>query len=163
MLIFDETNHPIIMDSIHGPTVSAHMWVLDLTMMDFTLAPIVMLEETVCPSIQLRVNGFEFILPANWNILVYDQETAQLDVVELSEAAGREFTALVYGPKAGRPTPATISVTNYFVEYKNVGPSLNKHQMLCHPIGPQEWISVSPSDTYNKYLKDNIVGDLVGY
>ena len=163
MLIFDETNHPIIMDSIHGPTVSAHMWVLDLTMMDFTLAPIVMLEETVCPSIQLRVNGSEFILPANWNILVYDQETAQLDVVELSEAAGREFTALVYGPKAGRPTPATISVTNYFVEYKNVGPSLNKHQMLCHPIGPQEWISVSPSDTYNKYLKDNIVGDLVGY
>lgn len=163
MLIFDETNRPIILDSIHGPTLSDHMWVLDFTMMDFTLAQLNMLEEIVCPSIQVRVNGFEFILPANWNILVYDQDTAQMDVIELSEAAGREFTALVYGPKMGRPTPAPIMVTNYFVEYKNVGPSLNKHQMLCHPIGPNEWVSVSPSDTYNKYLKDTIVGELIGY
>ena len=162
MLIFNEHDSPVILDSIHGPTASEFMWVLDFSMMDFTLAPLMMLEETVCPSIQLRVNGFEFILPANWNILVHDRETAQLDVVELSDTAGREFTALIYGPGMSRAEPATIMVTNYFVEYKNVGPSLNKHQMLCHPIGPDQWVSVSPSDAYNKYLKDNIVGDLIG-
>lgn len=162
MLIFDERNRPTILESIHGPTIAEHMWVLDLTMMDFTLAPLVMLEETICPAVQVRVSGFEFILPANWNILVFDTETTQLDVIELSEAAGREFTALVYGPSMGRPSPSTISITNYYNEYANVGPSLNKHQMLCHPIGPDEWVSVSPSDSYNKYLKDNIVGDLIG-
>lgn len=163
MLIFDDNNKPIILESIHGPTVTEHMWVLDLTIMDFTLAPLSMLEEVVCPSIQLCVDGYEFVLPANWNILVYDRDTTQLDVVEISETAGREFTALVYGPNKSRPEPATIIVSNYFIEYKNVGPSLNKHQMLCHPINNDRWVSVSPSDGFNKYLKDAFVGDLLGY
>lgn len=162
MLIFDGESQPVILDSIHGPTLTDHMWVLDLSMLDFTLAPLVMLEEVVCPSIEVMVNGFQFILPANWNVLVYDRDTAQLDVVELAECAGREFTAMVYGPSMAAPSPAIITVTNYFIEKKNVGPSLNKHQMLCHPIGPNEWISVSPSDAFNKYLKDIIVGDLIG-
>lgn len=162
MLIFDGNSQPIILDSIYGPTVTEHMWVLDLSVLDFTLAPLLMLEEVVCPSVQIMVKGFEFILPASWNVLVYDRESAQLDVVQLAETAGREFTAMTYGPKKSAVSPAIITVTNYFVEYKNVGPSLSKHQMLCHPIGPDEWISVSSSDTYNKYLKDIIVGDLIG-
>jgi hypothetical protein len=87
MLIFDGNSQPIILDSIHGPTVSEHMWVLDLGMLDFTMAPLLMLEEVVCPSIRVMIKGFEFTLPANWNILVYDRDTAQLDVVELAETA----------------------------------------------------------------------------
>lgn len=162
MLIFDGDSQPIILDSINGPTVTEHMWVLDLNMTDFTLTPLLMLEEVVCPSIQIMIKGFQFILPANWNILVYDRETAQLDVVELAETAGREFTAMVYGPNKSQAEASIVTVTNYYVEHKNVGPSLNKHQMLCHPIGPGEWVSVSPSDTFNKYLKDIIVGDLIG-
>lgn len=161
MLIFDSDSKPIILDSIHTPTLTDHFWVLDLSLMDFTLAPLISLEEVICPSLVLRVNGFEFALPANWNVLVYDGETSQLDVVELSEACGREFSALCYGPQRTRHSPATVTVTNYFVEHRNIGPLLNKHQMLCHPIGPGEWINVAPSDTYNKYLKDRAVGDII--
>lgn len=162
MLIFNENNEPVIMNSIHGPTLTDHFWVLDLSILDYTLAPLVMVEEVICPSMQLRINGFEFILPANWTVLVYDRETSQLDVVQLSETAGREFTALVYGPNKPYPTPATITVVNYFIEHKNVSPSLNKHLMLCLPISGDEWINVSPSDGFNKYLKDTTVGDLIG-
>ena len=120
MLIFDDQNRPMIIDNIHGPVLTEHMWVLDLTLMDYCLAPLTMFEEITCPSVQLRVRGFEFILPAYWNVLVYDRETTQLDVVELSETAGREFTALVYGPTLSRPQPELITVTNYFVRHKNV-------------------------------------------
>lgn len=162
MLIFDENIKPIIIDSIHSPTPTEYMWVLDLIMMDFTLAPLVMLEEVICPSMQIQIQGFEFILPANWNILVYDDETSQLDVIELSQAAGREFTALTYGPKKSYTVPSTIIVTDYFIEYKNVGPSLNKHQMLCHPINSDVWCAIGPSDNFNKYLKDKTIGDLMG-
>jgi hypothetical protein len=161
MLIFDDFNHPIILDSIHGPTVTEYMWVLDLSIMDFTLTPLLMLEESFCPSIQVRINGFEFILPADWNILVCDSDTSQLDVVELSETAGREFTALVHGPTSRQPTLASIVVTNYFADHKNVGPSLNKHQMLMHPVGPDIGIQVGPSDVFNKYLKKMELGDLI--
>lgn len=161
MLIFDANNKPIILESIHVPIITDHMWVLDLNILDFKLAPLTILEEVVCPSLQIQINGFEFILPASWNILVYDRDTSQLDVVELAATAGKEFTALVYGPKRTSPLPAIISVTNYYLEQKNVGPFLNKYQMLCHPIGPGEWVCVSPSDTYNKYLKDCVVGDII--
>ena len=161
MLIFDNTSQPIIIDSIYAPIVSDHFWVLDLSMRDFALTPLNVLEETVCPTVVLRVDGFDFPVPASWNILVYDTETTQLDVVELAEAAGREFTALLFGPNMSSQRPGHVTVVDYQMEYKNVNPSLNKHQMLCHPVGPNTWINIAPTDIYTKYLKDICVGDLL--
>lgn len=161
MLIFDNTSQPIIIDSIYAPIVSDHFWVLDLSMRDFTLTPLNVLEETVCPTVVLRVDGFDFPVPTSWNILVYDTETTQLDVVELAEAAGREFTALLFGPNMSSPRPGHVTVVDYRMEHKNVNPSLNKHQMLCHPVGPNTWVNIAPTDIYAKYLKDICVGDLL--
>ncbi len=163
MLIFDADNKPVLIDSVHTPTPTDHMWVLDLTMLDFTLTPLLVFEEFVCAAHIVQIKGFTFPLPSGWNILVYDKETMQLDVVELAETAGRQFSSFVYGPKKMRFEPAIITVVNYYPELRHVAPSLNKHQMLCHPIGPDEWVNVSPSDSYNKYLKDRLVGDLMGY
>ena len=164
MLIFDDKDRTIILDDIYTPTPTDYMWVLDLQIMDYTLAPLLVLEEIVAPSIQLRIRGFEFYLPANWNILVFSPETSELDVVEVSEVAGREFTAFVYdnsNPLISKYHSGLITVSDYVSSYQNVGPSLNKHQMLCHPISPTEWINVSPSDTYNKYLKNTVIGDIL--
>jgi hypothetical protein len=101
------------------------------------------------------------MLPASWSILVYDEETMAIDVVEVANATGRQFTALIYGPSKTRADSASISVTDYLPSHKNVNPGLNKNQMLCHPISMNEWICVSPSDQYSKYLRDLIVGDLI--
>jgi hypothetical protein len=164
MLIFDDHNKTIILDNVYTPTPTNYMWVLDLQIMDYTLAPLLVLEEIICPSIKVRIRGFDFFLPANWNMLIFSEETSELDVVEISELAGREFTALVYDisdPLIVRYKPGLVSVLDYSPEYVNVGPSLNKHQMLCHPISPAEWINVSPSDTYNKYLKTAVIGDII--
>lgn len=163
MLIFDEQSQPVILDSIHSPTPVDYFWTLDLSILDYTLSPLVMLEETVCPAMQILIQGFEFIVPTHWNLLIYDGDTSQLDVTPVSEAAGREFTALIFGPNKAYPTPQIATITNYILEYKHVGPSLNKHQMLCHPISPTEWCSVGPSDSYNKYLKDKTIGDLMSF
>jgi hypothetical protein len=162
MIIFDSEDNPVILDSITGPTLTEYMWILDLSILDFTLAPLIMLEEVVCPAIQLQVRGFEFALPASWNILVYDQETSQLDTVQLSDTGGREFQAFVYGPKKAFPIPGIISATNYYPEFVHVGPSLNKHQMIAAAVGPDEFVLVSPSDGFNKYLKSASISDLIG-
>lgn len=161
MLIFNEDNDAIILDSIQGPTLSEYMYVLDLTIMDYTLAPLLVFEEVVCPTILLSINGFSFELPANWNILVTDDETHQLDVVEISELAGKEFKALVYGMDMHMPALESVVVSDYYPDYRNIGPSLNKYQMLCHPIAPGAWVNVAPSDSYNKYLKEKLVGDII--
>lgn len=161
MLVFDNNNTPLILDSIYTPTIADHIWVLDLNMMDYTLAPLLVLEEIIAPTIELQILGFKFVLPANWNILVVDDDTFQLDVVEVAEVAGKEFNAFTYGPDRPNFELATISVTNYHPNFHNVGPSLFKHQMLCHPVAPDLWVNVAPSDTYNKYLKNAIAGDLI--
>lgn len=165
MLIFDDNEQTIILDNIYTPTPVDYMWVLDLSIMDYTLTPLLVLEEIVCPSIKVQIRGFEFWLPSNWNILVFSDETLQLDVVEISELAGREFTAFVYdisNPRIVNYHTGLCTVIDYMPERVHTGPQLNKHQMLCHPIGPQEWVNITPSDTYNKYLKELVVGDILG-
>lgn len=160
MLIFDAESNPVIFDSLTGPIVPEHMWILDIGARDFMLAPITMIEETICPTMIVSINGFRFPLPAFWNILIYDRDTSQLDVVDAASASGHDFTALVYGPKRPYPTPGRIIVEDYLPEYKNIGPALSKQQMLCHPISQTEWVSVGPADVY-KHLRDIIVGDLM--
>lgn len=162
MLIFDGNSKPLAITSLQNPTSADYMWVLDLQMLDFAMSPLTMLEETVCPTVEVMICGFKFLMPANWNILVYDRDTAQLDVVDFANCAGRDFTAMAYGPNKAAPSPVVVTITNYFAECVNVGPALNKHQMLCHPISPDTWVAVSPAETYNKYLKSIIVGDLIG-
>ncbi len=163
MLIFDDETTPIMLDSIYTPTPTEFMWVLDLAMMDYTLAPLLNLEEIISPSIELMICGFKFFVPANWNILVYAEDTLQLDVVEVAEAAGREFTSFVINAQNNqiKYVDGVISVTDYVIEQVNVAPSLAKHQMLCHPIGPKQWVNVAPSDTYNKYFRDLVIGDIL--
>lgn len=161
MLIFNENTTPILIDDIQAPVVSNYFWVLDLEMQDYTLAPLQVLEETTCPTVTLRVDrGVEFNLPANWYILICDEESGQLDVVQLSNAAGEDFSAVVFGTDCNMMKTIRISIVGYSASYVNVGPSLNKHQMLCHPINPKLWINVSPNDPYNKYLKDLTAGEL---
>jgi len=162
MLIFDENSYPIIIDNVNAPIIATHMWVFDFTIMDFTLSPLQVIEETICPGIEIEIFGYRFVIPSHWNILIYDKETSQLDLAEAKEVLGMEFTAFIYGPKKGSHTGATIITTNYYPEYKHVAPSLNKFQMLCHPVSADSWINISPSDSYNKYLKNIIVSDIIG-
>lgn len=161
MLIFNEENKPTIVDNMHGPNPSEYMYVLDLNMMDFTLAPLLVFEEIACASVQLTINGFSFVLPGHWQILVSDEETSQLDVVEVADLPGANFKAVIYGMDMNVPLLADIVLSDFYTDYNNVGPSLNKHQMLCHPISENVWVNVATSDSYNKYLKNKLIGDLI--
>lgn len=160
MLFCDENNQTVLVDSITGPVKSDYCWVLDLKLKDHTLMPIQALEEVSCPCVTLMVSGFEFTIPTTWCVLVYDEETTAIDVVEASQLAGRNFSAFVYGPTRTRVESCTISVTNYTLYNRIVSPSIGKHQMLCHPIGPTEWICISPYDGY-KHLKNAFAGDII--
>ncbi|MGI0076379.1 MAG: hypothetical protein ACREAU_03120 [Nitrosopumilaceae archaeon] len=161
MLFFDENQKPIILEDIDIPVLSDFFWILDLNLKDFKLAPLLVFEEIICPSIEVQVLGFKFPLPANWYILIFDEETLQLDTIPISKLTDGGFTALVYGPALPNIAAGKIIAVDYFSNFRNVGPSLNKFQMLCHPISQKTWVCVSPGDAYNKYLKDCVIGDLL--
>lgn len=161
MLIFDENNIPILIESVSAPSLIDNFWVLDLNMMDFTLTPLLVFEEIICRTVEVTIDGFSFNMPAKWNILIVDPSTMQLDVTEARKAAGTDFSAFVYGPDEPMVHPQHIAITNFYNQNLNVGPALNKHQMLCHPISPKTWVCISPSDPYNKYLKRLVAGNII--
>ena len=161
MLIFDENADTIIIESIHTPLVSEYMYVLDLSIMDYTLAPITTIEEIVCPTLTLNIDNFIFSMPAYWNVLVYDTDTYQLDMVSLEDATGNFFMGFVYGMNESAPGGIPLKIVNYDTIGINYSPALNKHQMLCHPISENLWINFSSADMYNKYLKNKVIGDLL--
>ena len=169
MVISDENSFPILIDSIDTGTTTNYFWVLQLSLqdeMDFTLQPLEMFEEQTTASLefQVSVNGEEEYLveaPANWNILVYSEETGQLDVAEISDLTRSKFTAVVYIHEKSKIVPGNIRVIDYHSESYIRNPSLNKHTMLCHHVGPKGWVCLAPTDNYNKYLKDCLMGDLI--
>lgn len=161
MLIFDQDNKTVILNSVNDPVVSDSFWVLDLSIMDYKLTKLVALEEMVTPAIEIQIANFKFAVPAKWSILVADSETTQVDCVEARHLAAKDFTALAYGPKSLTAQLPNITVTNYFPQSKIVAPMLGKAHMLCHPVAPGYWINICPSEMYNKHLKNTLIGDII--
>lgn len=157
----DENKRTIIIDVLNPPVVSNNFWVLDLNLMDFTLAPLITFEQCTTPLLKLQINGFQFALPGTWNVLIYDEETSILDVVPVFDLAGKRHTSFIYGPDMLNVTGGAITVVDYISSGDSFYPNLNKNQMLCHPIAADRWIVAAPSDSYNKYLKDKVIGDIV--
>lgn len=161
MLILDENQNTVIIDNISTPIPSEYFWVLDLAMRDFTLTPLLVLEEVSCPTLTIDIDGFRIDVPATWNILIYDGSTGDIDIVPVAWIGHKDFTAFAYGPNKTIPRPAPLRLIDYKAYATTVAPALNKHQMICHPIGPDMWISMSPNDGYSKYLKNASMGDLI--
>lgn len=164
MVISDENSFPILIDSIDTPTLTDYFWVLQLSLhddMDFLLQPLKMFEEQTTPTLEFLIGGYLVEAPTNWNILVYSEETAQLDVAEISDLTRSKFTAVVYIHETGKIVPGPVTVIDYHLEAHVRNPTLNKHTMLCHHVGPKAWICLAPTDNYNKYLKNSLVGDLI--
>lgn len=161
MVILDENSEPILLDNIDIPFPVSHFWALDLEMMDFTLKEIKLCEDLETKTISVIINGFSIEAPCDWNILVYSPETSELDVVAFSDLTKHSFSAFVYDHKRGKLIDNHIRVVHYN-QWTNVQtPSMTKNCMLCHPLGYDAWACISPTDSYNKYLKDKVIGDLL--
>jgi hypothetical protein len=161
MIISDENSNPIIVDSVETPIRTEFFWVLDLVERDFKLTPLEMIEELHTPTFEISVFGYVIEIPTNWNIMVYSQETTQLDIAEVSELTRGNFTSLGYQHKKDKVAPGKIQVLNYNILSRVHTPSLHKTHMLCHALGPELWICLSPTDNYNKYLKNTTIGDII--
>ncbi len=161
MIISDENSYPVMVDSVETPLSTEWFWVLDLVNKDFILTPLMMNEELHTPTFELLINNYVIEVPTNWNILLYSEETSQLDVAEVSELTRGNFTALGFQHKKDRIVPGEVKVINYNPFARVHTPSLHKTHMLCHALGPDVWLCISPSDNYNKYLKNMMIGDIL--
>ncbi len=162
MIISNEDNTKISIDSISNPLKSEYCWVLDIQYRDFTLIQLNVIEEYVGPIFSMYIGTAKIKVPTYWNILVYSVDTSQLDIVEFSEVSRGNYLAFCFDNKKnkhfGQPIRAT---TDYKSEDTIYCPAINKTQMLCHNITDDAWVCISPIDNYNKYLKDATIGDIL--
>lgn len=161
MLIFNENNDIVVLDSIYTPLVTTDCWITDLVNKDFTLMEITLLEEMVGPCVTLAVGGLTFDVPAGWYMLVMSEETSDVDLVRMYDLMRGDFTAMVSGPTVNKVKPARVTVIDYKETCSVITPRLSKNQMLCHAIDAHHWVSISPFDQYTKNLRGCIAGDFL--
>jgi hypothetical protein len=161
MIIVEENNECYKIDDVQSPISASHCWVLDLQQLDYTLNEIKVLEEIVGPSLAIDIAGFQFSVPSDWNILIMDEDTSQLDVTSIESLTSSNFKAMAYDFDKGIVRAMPLKVIDYSSSSSSVNPALNRHTMLCHPISRTHWINIAPNDPYNKYLKNLAVGDII--
>lgn len=163
MILHDEHNLPLVINSLTSNIKTRYVWTLNLKEMDFTLHNMKVLEEYTGPSLTLKINDRLLSLPCHWNILICDPETTQLDAARVSDLAGDSYHALGYSNRSNMPMFLPIQVIDYHVEESHVYPTHSRHLMICHDVGESKWICCSYTDSYNRFLKNKIAGDLIEY
>jgi hypothetical protein len=170
MLALPDYNKPYILDSLTAPVVIKHHWIFNGPLCDFSLSPITYLEETTGAAVKLRINNFEFWIPATWNILVTDTETYQLDTVGIQSCATAKHSIFVFSPNEMKLRIMTADIVDYTEHVSVVHPMINKGTSLVHPIGPslnmrerdmQLAVAIGPHDLY-KHLANKVIGDIFG-
>lgn len=135
MLILPEYNHPYLIDDVSGPVVPRHNWVYDVSLNDFMLKPIRLLEETTGPTVKVQINGFEFNVPASWNILVVDEETKMVDTVQITQCSSSGYQAFLIHPDNHDYHVSPIVLLDLSMKDSCVHPMIPRMGMMLHPVG----------------------------
>ena len=100
------------------------------------LKPIIMLEETIGPTVKVRINAFDFFVPASWYILVADEDTKQVDTVPITQCSSSSFKAFMMHPQLNRYELSSIQLLDLDLQGVVVHLLIPRMTMICHPVGP---------------------------
>jgi hypothetical protein len=171
MLCLPDYNKPYDISGLTDPVIIKHNWIFHAPSVDFMLNPITYLEETTGVAIKLRINNFDFWVPASWYILAVCPETYIIDTVSISTCASVQYQAFSFSPDEMKLRLLEIRVVGYEENVSLVHPMINKQTALVHPVGishetygKQHMLSVAigPHDL-NKLLESKVIGDVFGY
>lgn len=136
MLTFPEYCFPYLIDSVTGPVVPKFSWFYDAKLNDILMRPIRLLEETIGPTVLVRINGFTFNVPASWYLLVVDEETKLVDTVQITQCSSSGYSAFMVHPTEGKYSTSPIMLLDLFMKESCVHVMIPKMHMMLHPVGP---------------------------
>lgn len=135
-------------------------------LLDFTLSPILYLEENRGKHIDIMIEGTLIRLPATWYILASDPETMVLDTIQIADCSKKNFKALLMDTTTSKYKLADIKSIDLIEDESTVYPMMEKGNLLCYPIGPDVnkvnssdslCIAVGVYDLTPKYLTDVLI------
>ena len=135
MVILPDYGHPYLIDNVSGPVVPKYSWFYDVELNDFMLKPIRLLEETIGPTVTVRINGFEFDVPASWNLLVVDDETKLVDTIPINQCSSSNYQAFMMHPETHDYHVSPIMLIDLKMKESCTHVMIPRMNMMLHPVG----------------------------
>jgi hypothetical protein len=158
MIVLPEYGHPYIIESVSGPVVPKYSWFYDSGVNDFLLKPIRLLEETTGATVRVRINGFEFDVPASWHLLVVDEETKIVDTIQITQCSSSSCEAFLMHPDESSYVTSPIVLLDLYMKRSCVHVMIPRGSMMLHPVGPVKNERMGTERSYCCLLSPQDVG-----
>ena len=169
MQILSEVSRPYVVDSISAPMGVTHFWSFSGHMLDFKLEKLAYLEETLGPTIRIRVQNQEIEMPTSWSILAVDRETYTIDSIPVPNCATFNHDVLLFSPDDTKLVTCNISIVDYSNKQACIHPLIPLGSAMIHPTGTEishgrnifYGIVCGPHDLH-RFIGNKTVGDILG-
>ena len=107
---------------------------------DYHYIPLIFLESFNSPALVLRIGNTTVKMPVDWQILIGEPETGDLETLPLTSVNDRGFKAFEFNPLSSfRPSFQDIEIVDIYHDVIWYAPRLKNGQFLCIPIddGPK--------------------------
>jgi hypothetical protein len=94
-----------------------------------------LLEETIGPTVNVRINGLTFDVPASWYLLVVDEETKTVDTVPITQCSSSGYSAFMIHPSEAKYSTSSVTLIDLKMKAECVHVSIPKLHMMLHPVG----------------------------
>lgn len=136
-------------------------WNYDLRQQDYFCSPLAVAIELQSSALTIAVGKSILTLPVDWYVIVCDKMNGAMDVIKVHELTNTSFKLFVVGPTHHTVSELGYRVVDFSQSNTFFHPVMGKHQMLCTELIPGKWVLVSPSDVYQKYLKNMALADFL--
>lgn len=161
--ITNEHNEQILIQDLTTPFSGARMWLYDFNIDDFVQKPITMLERYTCAHLTMAIGTVQVRLPIDWNVLVADSTSGEIDDMTISDLSGKSFSLAVFDQQNMWYDYVQPRIIDYQPSVVFCGPVIGKSDMLCIPITERHWFLATPHDNmYKKFLCGKNIGNIVG-
>ena len=102
---------------------------------DYFFIPLIFLESFNSPALVLRIGDNIVRMPADWQILIGEEEIGDLEVIPLTSINDRGFSAFIFNPLSSyRPEFQHIEIVDIYQDVKWYFPKLRPGQLLSVPL-----------------------------
>jgi len=133
MQILPDYSYPYSINDISGVVIPRYNWFYDVSLNDFVLRQIHMIEETTGLTVRVKINKTEFLVPDSWNIFVVDDETKLIDTVPVKQCGS--LRALIMHPLRHDYHLSKISLIDLIPHESCVHVMIPRHTMMLTPVG----------------------------
>lgn len=168
MQILSEVGRSYIIDSLTAPIGVSHFWSFSGHLLDFKLEELTYLEETIGPTVKVRVQNLDIDIPTSWHILAVDRETYSIDSIPVPSIATFQHDILLFSPDDGKLVTTRLNVVDFNAKAATHHPMIPKGSAMVHPTGPElshgksifYGIVMGPHDLH-RWIGSLAVGDIL--